>query len=196
MYGGSEPICRCHLAHCPAPCCLLPPHLPPQVEAAETIVVVGGGSVGVEIAAEVAERHPSKKARGRRRPPAPAASRRACWPALSPAVLPVRDSPLPPGILQVTLVCSGALLARMDAKAQAFAADWLQKHGVEVLTGERIRWGWGRGGDGLRQSQSPGRADGGHRTAQRAHCPPNHPTTWAPAATGAAWATACRRLPH
>lgn len=32
-----------------------------QLEAAASVVVVGGGTVGVEVAAEVAEKHPSKK---------------------------------------------------------------------------------------------------------------------------------------
>lgn len=41
--------------------------------------------------------------------------------------------------MQVTLVAPGGLVARMDPKAQAFAADWMAKHGVEVVD-ERIRW--------------------------------------------------------
>lgn len=42
----------------------------------------------------------------------------------------------------MTLVAAGGLVDRMDPKAQAFAADWLKQHGVEVVTGERIRCGW------------------------------------------------------
>lgn len=34
-----------------------------QIAAAGSVVVVGGGSVGVEVVAEVAEAHPGKKAR-------------------------------------------------------------------------------------------------------------------------------------
>ncbi|KAL4421653.1 hypothetical protein ABPG75_010944 [Micractinium tetrahymenae] len=48
---------------------------------------------------------------------------------------------------KVTLVCSGGLLERMDGRARDFAAAWLLKHGVEVLTGERIS-DWGGLGDG------------------------------------------------
>jgi NADH dehydrogenase FAD-containing subunit len=72
-----------------------------QIEAASSVLVVGGGSVGVELASLIKEAHPSKR---------------------------------------VTLVCSGAtLLDRMAPHAQRFAEQWMRQHGVELLTGERIR---------------------------------------------------------
>lgn len=56
----------------------------------------------------------------------------ACWAPSSPCL---------GACLQVTLVCSGELLERMDAQARKFAAAWLGRHGVEVLTNERVRSG-------------------------------------------------------
>lgn len=73
-----------------------------QITAAKTVVVVGGGSVGVEVASEVADAFPDKK---------------------------------------VTIVASGDLLDRMAPSAQQYAEEWMKKHNVEVLTGERIRYG-------------------------------------------------------
>ncbi|EFN60120.1 hypothetical protein CHLNCDRAFT_133478 [Chlorella variabilis] len=73
------------------------------ITAAKTVVVVGGGSVGVEVASEVADAFPDKK---------------------------------------VTIVASGDLLDRMAPSAQQYAEEWMKKHNVEVLTGERISdWG-------------------------------------------------------
>lgn len=47
----------------------------------------------------------------------------------------------------MTLLAGRGLVERMGPKAQAYAADWLQKHGVEVVTGERVS-DWGGLGDG------------------------------------------------
>jgi NADPH-dependent 2,4-dienoyl-CoA reductase/sulfur reductase-like enzyme len=59
---GTMAPCRPGLPPTPnSPAC--PPPL--QIATAQSVVVVGGGTVGVELAAEVAEAHPGKKASSR-----------------------------------------------------------------------------------------------------------------------------------
>ncbi len=133
------------------------------------MLIVGGGPVGVEVAAEILHRFPAKKVRGcchlsycclavqlvqlhRQSSWSRGTGRAPRW-ALHGRVDPHGFTACL-FYLQVRLVCAhSTLLDRMDPQAKEFAAKWLHQNGVEVVTGMRIRWVKMEGGNKIARAE-------------------------------------------